>query len=882
MSWDATECFKAVCTAFCDFQRQPSEESVQNLQRQIDVILGLTSHGTILNEFTPKQLVYAETLSALVSVINDPTLKSSLYLKSLMTLSQLAIDVETKLSLQTDLNLGSSLTGFIMRHASNTANRKMVLQALLLLEKMTYGNSCSINNIYMVDLLKYLVNSIYTTASEFCIPSLGVLANLCRHSNEVKTFVKTMNDAKKFGKTLLSYLSNSNKTYSITSLSILTHLYLNDPLGDNMFGGQNLVNMVRLVFNVLVNNDDVNTRHYSVDLVSDFLKCEKTLKIITGSSKLELDIFQILNLLHSTDARTAVKVFDLLIQFCSQPNICGRVIQSFMKNYAGAETQMPDDILQSPAQAVLHWISRSEREDSIVQANLLSLCFLKELLTNILLEATNQNQMFIYASQVISILSPFLTVDISADDIKRMKQKFRKMACILDVLCVLSKDNELKKVVVENIDVDSVFNFVVKVLEMFSDDLNTFREPASLCKEEIILSVFRSLEFISSLKHLIDSGVVRYSSFVQNTKLIPMLSHGLVSTNKYLVHASLQIIAEGSKVNGFQSRVLGDTLVNHNMSRHEFSKSSSQVDSTEIIQPLHCKIPSQKPVLRDITSNANKHLAVQPDANIISLADRLSKGLEIKDAKVSEIMAFYEHKLSALIGREKHIQDILEAKSTTLTQTERLLSEYRCRHSQSEAECLKLCSLLQTSERKGEADALKIIEMEKSKGKCDDQIVILQSKVNTLESIATEHEELRRLYETQKQQLESLEKNLVSAQEEGVSLEAARKLLAENCEKLEQKLDKANDELHLKREEIKKLSATIKEKEKESKKLEKSLKETKDKVAKHEANIQELEQGISEKENKIAHLYVEVEKHSQIAAMIHNLTMGKMPHNTSE
>merc|ERR1712168_876802 len=137
-----------------------------------------------------------------------------------MALVQLADDRETKLSLQKDLSLGSSVVQFILRHIASS-NKQIVYQALVLLEKMTYGSTCYINNIYMVDLLKHLISSIYTTAHEYCIPSLAILANLCRHNEDVKTFIKTMNDSKKFGKTLLGYLSNSNKKFIITSLSIL-------------------------------------------------------------------------------------------------------------------------------------------------------------------------------------------------------------------------------------------------------------------------------------------------------------------------------------------------------------------------------------------------------------------------------------------------------------------------------------------------------------------------------------------------------------------------------------------------------------------------------------------------------------------------------------
>ena len=37
MSWDTAACFKSLCSAYNDFQQQPCDETVQDLQRQIDV-----------------------------------------------------------------------------------------------------------------------------------------------------------------------------------------------------------------------------------------------------------------------------------------------------------------------------------------------------------------------------------------------------------------------------------------------------------------------------------------------------------------------------------------------------------------------------------------------------------------------------------------------------------------------------------------------------------------------------------------------------------------------------------------------------------------------------------------------------------------------------
>jgi len=875
MSWDTTSCFKAVCNAFRDFQRQPSDSKlVEDLQRTIDVVLGLASHGAVLNDFTPKELVYAETLSALVSIINDPNLKASLYLKSLLTLVQLADDFETKLSLQNDFNLGSSVVGFILQHISNTSNKQMVFQALALLEKMTYGGKCNINNIYMADLLKHVITSIYTTAHEYCIPSLAVLANLCRYNKDVKSYIKTMADAKKFGKTLLGYLSNSNKTFSITSLSILTSLYLNDSLGENMFSGQNLMKMIRLVFNVLIGNDDIATRHYSIDLVIDFIRCKKTLDIITASSKLETDVSQILNLLHTTDARTAYKVFELLIEYCKHPVLITYVIKVFVKNISDGETQIQDDVVLSPAQSLLHWISRSEREDVLVQVNILSLVFLKDMLNVIIDDDSIKykiTDISVYVHQILSVLLSHLTIDIHMlDDVKKMKQKFRKLSCVYEVVTTLCKDDALKDLFVSQIDFEKIFNVLINILDNFYDDFCAMRDPAVTCREEIISVVFRGLELIATVKHKLDNGLLKYSSLVQNSKLIPFLSLGLASPSKFLVHASIQIITEGMKSSGFQSRMLGDTLTLHNTSRCDASPNPNRMN--HISQQHESK--GSMPVNRTLREITNENSAQAP-VSVNSLADRLSKGFDIKDAKMSDIMGFYEQKLSAVIGREKHIQDLLETKSVTLSQTERLLAEFRCRHAQSEAESLKICSLLQETERKAEKDALMINELKKNKEKIEGEIKDYQGKMKHLESVANKHEVLQNAFHEQVAKLNSTEKLLDDANNKIASLETSKLELIQQGEILRTELANLNEQLVIMSESKNELASKLKDKDKECKKFEKLLRESKEKVSSLEDHTQALEQSIGEKENKISQLTVEIEKQSQISAMIHNLTLGR-------
>lgn len=866
MSWDTASCFKSMYVAYNDFQRQRNDQTVEDLQRQIDVILGVTSHGATLNEFPPNELIYTETLSALVSLVNEPNLKTSLYLKSLLALSHLANDNDTKLCLQSNFNLSSSLVAFITNHSAKTCNKQMILQAIMLLERMTYDKSCIVNNIFMSDLLKYLVKSIYVTSSEFCIPSLAVLANLCRNNLNVREFVQKMPDSKQFLKVLLSYLSNSNKTLSITGLSIMASLYLQESFGESMFYGQNLINMTKLAFKVLTSNDDISTRHYAVDLIIDFIKCEKTFKIINSSSMLEADILKIFSLLHSTDAATVIKILKLLIEFCQYPSLCQSVSKVFLSNMKfDVETQLlPDQEIIYPAQSLLYWILLNQTEDHVIQANILSIVLFKNLIIGV-----KKSETFSvikgFIDHVMLILLSHIEIDITSAS-KIIKHKFKRVAVIFELVLCLFENNGVEEYLVKQVNFDAIGSMIDGVLIKFSDDLKFLRD-SSFCWMEIASFIFNGLEVMDGLKNHFESGLVKYLTIVKSQKLIPFLCHGLMSDSKYQIKASLQIVGEGLKVNHLDIKTLADTIYLHNSSQH-----NDQINSIQHSDDLSAP---QVHAMHDFSKTINKS-SFQDDSAITKLTEKL-KDLDTNNGiKVSEIMDFYEHKLSALLGRESHIQDLLDAKSSTLIKTERLLVQYRCRHAQADAECLKLRSMLHSSEKKCEEDLIKLNSFTENKYIMEEKMSSLHRKIEVLQSIATEHEQFKKDLEAKNLELDSLQKNLKTVLDEKNSLMSTNASIIENIELLDKKLENANKKMNELVEENQNCINLIQEKEKETKNLKKSLKETTGKVTSLETIVKEFEASIAEKENAISQLHVELEKQCQISAMIHNLTMGKM------
>lgn len=906
MSWDTTACFKSLCSAYTDYQQQPCEQTIQDLQRQIDVLLGVASLGATLKDVSPKQMVYAESLSALVSIINEPNLKNTLYLKSVTALSQLANDAETKVSLQKTFNLASSLTAFILKN-SMCSNKQLILQSLILLQKMTYGRKYNIPAVYMGDLLHYLVKTINHSSSDLLLTCLSVLANLCHQNPSVQSYIKSMDDVKTLYRTLFKYLSHSNKSYSVFSLAILTSVVLNEDIGEKVFHGNNLVNIIQLVFNVLITKEDLTTRQYAADLIVELMNCPRISTAISENEMFNTYIYRILNLLHSTDAQTTVKVLELLIAFCQNGATRNKVVGVFVKNSKmDEETQLPTESL-SPAHALLHWMVARADDDETMQANLLTMVFVREVLTGAV-ETRTSKHLSMFISQLLSISSDHLIVNLQIDDEKIVKWRCQVMACTMEILLTLCKEESIKSDIVQQLDIQNLHNMVSHVYTTFSEDLKLLRNPATESSYEIVFLVFRCLELISNVKRDAPTGQEKYTSLIQDSQLIPFIAHALASKSKYLVHASLQIFAEGLKLREFSSKSLGDVLASHNISRQNELSTLKTMHIEEAVQSQPLSIPLSNP-LRDVTNT--KHTALQQPASIAILTEKLKKGLEIKDSKLSDIMDFYEHKLAALTGRENHLQDLLEAKSAALSQSDRLLAQYRCRQAQSDAECLKLRSMLQDNERKGEQNSMKMDGFQKHKYKLQEQLAALEEKLKSLESTASEHKELKTMFQEQCQKLETVQKSLQAAEEEHHSLAAMNDCLHKNSEKLKSKLECANERIKLMEDEHVKFTDQIKDREnriidmkkelekgehrlqekqqennqlikhgkeleKQSKKLQKNIDEAKHQISSLQMVCEQHEQTIKEKEDALNQLNAEMEKHTQIAAMIHNLTSGKI------
>jgi len=498
-----------------------------------------------------------------------------------------------------------------------------------------------------------------------------------------------------------------------------------------------------------------------------------------------------------------------------------------------------------------------------------------------------------------------LFVDMKTDEEKVLKQISQRVSTSAELLISLSRDANARQAILEKFNIDHLMQLLNNIFVHYTDDLKAERSPVHQCSDAVVHVVFRSLELMVALKSFVPSGNEKYGALLQDVRLLPFLSRGFVSSSKYLVHASLHIFTEALKYKKFQVKGLGESITLLNQSRQIELKNlriGRPPTDKHQIQPV---MSVAAPPLQDITNMKDSM------GNITALTEKLRKGLDIKDSKVSDIMDYYEHKLAALTGRERHLEDLMEAKTQALSQSDRLLSQFRCRQAQSDAECLKLRTLLKTSEKKCETDSVRMDQFLKTKNTLESQISRLNKQMDILQQDSEKLKKLQYQYQEQTTTLEAVQKRLVASEEENASLAAMNDCLHKNSEKLKSKLEVSNEHIKMTEGEVKKLNQIInkneetikerdnmikkaesmyqtklndidklskerKETEKVLKKTEKSLHDTMIKVSSLESTIIDHESSLKDKEDQISQLQEEVDKQAQITAMINNLTSGRM------
>ncbi|GFY58336.1 protein CIP2A [Trichonephila inaurata madagascariensis] len=775
-----------------------TETNLKQLQRHFEILVCLTSDESNLTFFQNHLLLSSQCITLVTNVFLDGSMKQTLIPRALSVLQNLLKNATLFKNLQSTFHIHSALSTFLQQYGVNTKD-PLVLQSFQVLEDITYNIKIDYIENHFESLICVLINLIDAESPEFVKISLHILSNVCRNNPRIQNYICSLPDLKQIVKKLVSILNTSMPSVILYSLSILSSITPYNNFGTKLWTDEHLMMTFELIMRLLF-CDDQSCAATAVDLFTDLIASEKYESCFKRSRNYVKCLKKISNSLSDVPPKRAILFLKFLFAVTKSPEILEKMC-SFIC-LPNSESNSSQCLKINPV--LVDWCMNNDKTDKSLQQ--ISL----ELVKCILSFYIGDNFCIIEddAKIILQNILENMILPVEIDD-SLWEDYLESKIIVFEMLCNLCHNIDFQSFISKHINIEICIDIAKLVLNKYASDSNITFEPSVnlflMIVETVILLGQSLTEFPDILSRLLD-----------NDGAVHCLSYALTSSNSELVKRSLSLI---SKSNGrCPVNVLSESLCVRNMGT--FKSSNGCSDSGE--SPLSSQgLPTAK----------KPHLSLNKisEKSIDALLSKIDNGLQIKDLKSSEIMDLYEHKIAMLTLKEQELQSYVEAKTAALHEADRILTQYKCRQADADAETLRLRYMMKDYEYRCEQSASQLSFAEQKQRKMEANFVESCQRIKELEQNYNEQKEMT---QTQLNRLSEQKRNV---EEEKSRLSEQLVLKDQEKKALMTQLLQCEDELRMKEKAYEDLNEVKEE-------LVKSLEESKRSIEKIKMNSEQKQQ----------------------------------------
>ena len=668
---DLCPVFQGLASSLVAYKRESTKDKQKDCEHQLDLVLTHSSNGRQLSANSKNRIMADDVIMCgVTSLIEKRSQPCHLIHKALMVLSYLTSDKDILQYLCTRSPLMAKLARFL-ENSTDPLYKSCLLQALKLLQQITYMLTVACPNGCIEDILDY---SVHTTLSENSaenkIASLEIISNLSYTNISVQAYLKGLSNANALNRMLIYNMKDESLAVIILSLSILSSLWLDEELGLRIFNGNNIEQTFQLIFKLVCQSPDKTEDSHLVmrSCVDLFCNITQTLRIRTALEDyqpLSKHLQTICKLFSIADSYRASLLLKLLLSVCR----IDKPIQSLVKIVL-YEGERSHNIFMD----ILGWIGQPLQTNQ--NATFLSIDLLTELF-----------KVDPGPSSIMSRLAPALNKQLTIGvNCLRAEHNHRsqgnlyltKLTKLLHLTSTVCNHTSLLRSISETITDQLLFELYTFILSttqsLFDIQNDTDTSDSKLPLIQLLLAVVKLLATLKNSKHSFQEA---YNTILEDPRLLPYLSYALTRSDRREAILSLEVLRDALQRPNFHVSNFGNLLATSSLNQKELMK-----DTTAPV--------------KDTTQPARQHhTAVKLDPiSVEDSIERMRSGMCLSEMRNTDIIDIYEYKLSTLETKVSQIEALQEAKSLSLQQSERLLAQLRCKLADSESECQKLSNSL--------------------------------------------------------------------------------------------------------------------------------------------------------------------------------------------